>query len=59
MKQPKISICIPAYNTDEKLLRRAIEKILEQTLSDFELIIVNDGQQIMLEKLSYHITTLE
>lgn len=43
MNKPKISICIPAYNTDEKLLRRAIEKILEQTLSDFELIIVNDG----------------
>lgn len=43
MQKPKISICIPVYNTKEKFLRKAIENILEQSFSNFELIIVNDG----------------
>lgn len=39
---PKISIIVPAHNV-EKVVGRCIESILEQTYTDFELILVNDG----------------
>ncbi len=39
---PKISVIIPAYNT-EAYIGRAIESALEQTLNDIEVIIVDDG----------------
>ncbi|WP_456277310.1 glycosyltransferase family 2 protein [Bacillus sp. AK128] len=39
---PKISVIMPVYNV-ETYLRKSIESVLMQTLSDFELIIVNDG----------------
>lgn len=39
---PKISVILPAYNA-EKYIRKAIERVLTQTFSDFELIVVNDG----------------
>ena len=38
---PKISIVIPVYN-GERYLREAIESVLSQTLTDWELILVND-----------------
>lgn len=38
----KISIIIPVYNTGE-ILRRTINNVLNQTMRDFELILVNDG----------------
>ena len=39
----KISVLMPVYNTKEEYLREAVESILNQTFSDFELIIVDDG----------------
>ncbi len=41
---PKISIIIPVYN-GEKTIQETIQSVLKQTLSDFELIVVNDGSQ--------------
>ena len=38
----KVSVVILVYNT-EKYLSRAIESILNQTLTEIELILVNDG----------------
>lgn len=38
----KISVILTAFN-EEKYIRKAIESILNQTLTDFELIVVNDG----------------
>lgn len=43
MNTPKVSVLMPVYNTREDYLREAIESILEQTYTDFEFIIVNDG----------------
>ncbi len=40
-KSPKISIVMPAYNA-EKTIEKAIRSILDQTFSDFELIILDD-----------------
>ena len=39
---PKISVLMPIYNTQEEHLREAIESILNQTFSDFELIVIDD-----------------
>lgn len=39
---PKISIIVPVYNV-EKYICRCIDSILNQTFSDFELILVDDG----------------
>ncbi|MDV4150372.1 glycosyltransferase family 2 protein, partial [Clostridium sp. AL.422] len=38
----KISVIVPVYNS-EKCLGRCIDSILNQTYSDFELILINDG----------------
>lgn len=39
---PEISVIMPVHN-GEKYLREAIDSILAQTFSDFELIIIDDG----------------
>lgn len=39
---PKISIIVPVYNVEE-YLSRCIDSILEQTFTDFELILIDDG----------------
>jgi glycosyltransferase involved in cell wall biosynthesis len=39
---PKISAIMTVYN-GEKYLKKAVDSILEQTFTDFEFIIVNDG----------------
>lgn len=42
MTQPLVSVIIPAYNA-EKWLGEAVRSVLAQTLTEWELIIVNDG----------------
>lgn len=47
---PKVSVSIPTYNvfrTDggAEWLRTAIESVLDQTLTDFELLLVDDGSE--------------
>lgn len=40
--EPKISIIVPVYNV-EKYLARCIDSLIHQTLSDIEIILVNDA----------------
>jgi len=42
MNFPAISVVLPVYN-GEKFLYKAIQSILTQSFTDFELIIINDG----------------
>lgn len=42
--QAKLSIIMPAYN-HEKFVGEAIEGVLNQTFTDFEFIIIDDGSQ--------------
>lgn len=41
-ERPKVSIIIPVYNV-EKYLNRCMQSILNQTLKEIEIILVNDG----------------
>jgi len=40
---PTVSVIIPTYNRP-LLLKRAISSVIRQTFSDFELLIINDGE---------------
>lgn len=42
MAFPKVSIIIPVYNT-EKYVEEAVRSIMNQTLKEIEIIIINDG----------------
>lgn len=42
MKNPKVSIIVPIYNV-EKYLDRCIQSLVNQTLNDIEIILVDDG----------------
>ena len=40
--KPKVTVLMPVYN-GEKYLKESIESILNQTFTDFEFLIINDG----------------
>lgn len=42
MNEPKISIIVPVYNA-EKYIRRCLDSITQQTFTDFEVILIDDG----------------
>jgi glycosyltransferase involved in cell wall biosynthesis len=42
MNGPTVSVILPVYN-GERYLRLAIESVLAQTFTDFELIVIDDG----------------
>ncbi|MGL5965216.1 MAG: glycosyltransferase [Fusobacteriaceae bacterium] len=42
MQKPKVSVVIPVYNV-ELYLREALNSVINQTLKEIEIIVVNDG----------------
>ena len=42
MNKPKVTVIIPVYNV-EQYLREAVDSVLHQTFTDFEIILVDDG----------------
>lgn len=50
MKIPQISIILPVYNTSQYILK-AVNSILQQSLTDFELILIDDGSSDGTEQL--------
>lgn len=50
MISPLVSVIMPIYNA-EKYARESIESILNQSFSNFELIIINDGSTDYSEKV--------
>ena len=47
---PKVSVILPAYNA-EKYIKEAVDSILGQTFTDFELIIINDCSKDSTEQI--------
>lgn len=43
MNVPLISVIVPIYNS-EQYLHRCIDSILSQTITDFELLLIDDGK---------------
>jgi glycosyltransferase involved in cell wall biosynthesis len=50
INNPKITVLMPAYNAG-KYIGEAISSVLEQSFTDFELLIVNDGSTDDTEKI--------
>ena len=50
-KKPKVSVVMPVYNS-EKYLANTIESLLQQTLEDFELIIIDDASTDLTGKIA-------
>lgn len=50
MENPIISVIMPAYNA-EKYLEESIKSILNQTFTNFEFIIINDGSKDNTKKI--------
>lgn len=45
-----VSVIVPAYNA-EKTVKRCLESVLQQTYSDFEIIVINDGSSDNTESI--------
>ena len=41
-EKPLVSVCVPTYNRGPLLVERAVTSVLEQTYTNFELIVVGD-----------------
>lgn len=44
LENPKITVLMPAYNAGP-YIREAIDSVLQQTYTDFELLVINDGSK--------------
>lgn len=42
MNHPKVSVIVPVYNT-EKYLRKCLDSLVNQTLGEVEIVVINDG----------------
>ncbi len=50
MQKPKVSIIVPVYNVEE-YLEKCLNTLVNQTLKDIEIIIVNDGTKDNSQKI--------
>ena len=48
--RPKVSIIVPAYNTDKKWLRLCIKSVLNQVYDNWEICIVDGGSKTLYKK---------
>jgi len=47
---PEVSICIPAYNQADRL-KKAIDSVLLQSFTDYEIVITDDSTDTLVEEL--------
>lgn len=45
------SIIVPIYNTPKKFLSRCIDSLMNQTISAYEIILVDDGSNEECKKI--------
>lgn len=53
MNEPIVTVLMPAYNA-ERYIKVAIDSVLCQTFTDFELLIINDGSTDSTQKIISH-----
>lgn len=48
-----VSVIIPAYNAEDKIVKTLmkVEEILDRTVQDYDIIVVNDGSKDETEKV--------
>ena len=54
---PKVSVIVPVYKIKEDYLNACIKSVLEQTLDDFELILIDDGSPDLCGEICDSIAT--
>lgn len=47
---PKISVVMPVFNTNVNFLSKSIESILNQTYSDFEFLVIDNGSDSYIKE---------
>lgn len=47
----KVSVLMASYNSNVELLREVIKSVINQTYSDFEFVIIDDGSKIPVEPI--------
>ncbi len=58
MKKPKLSVIVPAYNEERnvkiliKELKKVLDRIKKEKISDYEVIFVNDGSKDKTQEIS-------
>ena len=55
---PKVSVIMPVYNT-EKYLERAVQSIIDQTIINWELILVDDGSTDQSSAICEHYSGID
>lgn len=45
----KVSVIVPVYNV-EKFIDKCLNSLVNQTLKEIEIIVVNDGSQIIVKR---------
>lgn len=58
IKNPKVSIVVPAYNT-EKYIIKCLKSLITQTLREIEIVVVNDGSTDCTEEIISFIANLD
>ena len=53
---PKVSVIMPAYKTEE-YIKESIQSVQNQTLQDWELLVINDGSPDQLENIVAELAT--
>lgn len=51
INNPKISVIMSVYNTEEEYLLEAIQSILNQTFKEFEFVIIDDASDSYVKKI--------
>ena len=59
MKKPIISVLLCVYNPDKKQLYEAVKSIIEQTYTEWEMILYDDGSQDPCKEWIYQMSYLD
>lgn len=59
MRAPQISVLLCAYNPDKEQLQLAVKSIINQSFTDWEMILYDDGSEQEYQDLIYNISCMD